>query len=148
MPIEEYKSSWSQHTGPGKYAAEISITNSAGQIVKNRYYGRGYIQLTWRDKYVALGKALGHGHEFEIDPTKVLEPETAYAIASLGMRDGLFRHGHTLFKYIHGNHRDYYNARYIINGDNQSTGLPDAADTIERYAIAFEALLLLSTQAT
>jgi hypothetical protein len=143
LPIEEDEALWSQSTGAGKYAEAITITDETGTSVTNRYYGRGYVQLTWPDKYRSLGQRLGLGRALEYHPEKALDADTAYAIASIGMREGLFRSPNTLEKYIHGAYCDYYLARYIINGDS-SPGKPDAADRIEKYAIAFECLMLLS----
>jgi len=140
LPIEEDPQLWQQHTDAGEYAEELTIKDETGASVKNRYYGRGYVQLTWQDNYRALGQRLGLGHALEYHPEQALDADTAYAVASVGMREGRFRKDQTLEKYIHGAYCDYYYARYIINGGNP----PDAADTIEKYAIAFECFMLLS----
>jgi hypothetical protein len=138
LPVEEDPASWGKHTGPTGYAREITVKDEAGHDHKNRYYGRGYVQLTWQDNYEKLGDRLGVGHDLEIDPEKVLEQNTAYKIASVGMREGLFRSSHKLSKYITGSACDYYSARNIINGNY------DSASDIEKYAIGFECLLGLS----
>jgi predicted chitinase len=143
LPIEEDPALWGQHVGPGQYAREITIKDETGANVTNRYYGRGYIQLTWQDNYRKLGERLGLERALEYHPENAMDSDTAYAIASIGMREGLFRHDtqnrvETLSRYIQGAFCDYHNARNIING------ALDAADEIEKYAIAFECLMLLS----
>lgn len=92
------------------------------------YYGRGYVQLTWRSNY----KLFGIDHE----PHKALEPATAYRIMSDGMRMGVFT-GKGLSDFIKGGKCDYYNARRIING-------LDCAAKVATYAVAFEKILSLS----
>lgn len=46
-----------------------------------RYYGRGIIQLTWKNNYRAYGEALGY--DFINHPDKVMEPEIAAKILAL-----------------------------------------------------------------
>lgn len=98
-----------------------------GQI----YYGRGYVQLTWRDNYAEMGRI------FEVDlvhnPDLTLNPSLAYRIMSYGMRHGSFT-GVGLKKYINADKCDYLNARKIING-------LDCAEMIAGYARAFEGML-------
>ena len=88
------------------------------------YYGRGYVQITWKDNYRKFG--------IEDEPDKALEPETAYEITSRGMREGLFT-GKQLSHYINGN-ADYFNARKIING-------LDKAGEIASIARSYESML-------
>ena len=152
QPIAEYKSLWSKSTDAGKYAAETSpkdltgktYNDSAGKPLKLRYYGRGYVQLTWMKNYRTLGGAIGQGDALVADPERALDPDTAYAIASLGMREGRFasdRAGKamSLPRFISGSYCKYRYARQIING-------MDRADEIAAYAVSFEALLLLASQ--
>jgi len=95
------------------------------------YYGRGYVQLTWKGNYKAMGRV------FNIDlvnqPDLALNPHTAYRIMSYGMRHGTFT-GVGLSRYIHGEICDYLNARRIINGT-------DVAEKIAGYAEKIEAAL-------
>lgn len=151
QPIEEYKSLWSKSTGKGDYAEEITPDDPAGtpykaadgKALKHRYYGRGYVQLTWLRNYRTLGAAIGQGEALVTAPDKALEPEVAYAIASLGMREGRFASDRagaamSLDRFINSEKCDYRLARQIING-------LDRADEIAGYAIAFECLLILSS---
>jgi len=128
-PIEEYG------RGAGhKYGQMEEMVGSDGIRYQNAYYGRGYVQLTWKDNYLAIGQELGMGDALALHPEKALEPEIAYRIMSLGMRKGTFT-GKSLSKYITGETVDYRNARKIINGLDQ-------ADRIAGYARRLETLLL------
>src|SRR5262249_61753455 len=53
------------------------------------YYGRGYVQLTWRENYIKMGEELGL--DLAHQPDLALNPRIAYDIASVGMRKGMFR---------------------------------------------------------
>lgn len=152
QPIPENKALWSKKTGAGEYAAEVSPTSptgatykdAAGKPVKHRYYGRGYVQLTWMKNYRALGAAIGRGDSLVENPELALDPDIAYAIASLGMREGRFASDRankpmSLPRFINGSYCKYKWARQIINGS-------DRDDEIAGYAIAFEGLMLLAAQ--
>ena len=104
-----------------------------GHSVSNIYYGRGFVQLTWRENYLALGEAIGRGRELEIHPGNALDPQVAYEVMSYGMREGTFT-GRSLAKYLNANGTDYLNARRIINGT-------DRAELIKGYAERFETML-------
>ncbi|MFT6910395.1 MAG: hypothetical protein ACJAS1_007124 [Oleiphilaceae bacterium] len=114
------------------------IRGKPGAIYKNVYYGRGYVQLTWDKNYKILGKALGIGDKLYINPDLALDPDIAYNITSLGMRDGIFT-TKKLSDYITANKVDYLNARRIINGT-------DEASKIAEYALLIEYLLRLAAQ--
>ncbi len=128
QPIEEF--------GKGKgrpYGVPVTVADADGTQYTNVYYGRGYVQLTWRKNYDQMGRALNMGNALVLHPEHALEPATAYQIMSLGMRKGMFT-GKSLASYIHDDVCDYLNARRIINA------LDRAAD-IQGYAQEFEALL-------
>ncbi len=128
QPIEEYGK------GAGHaYGSEVEVTDSAGRKSKHAYYGRGYVQLTWKKNYENMSQNLHMGETLLVHPEKVLEPEIAYKIMSYGMRHGSFT-GKKLSDYITGNTADYHNARRIING-------LDCAAKIAGYARAFLAAL-------
>lgn len=93
------------------------------------YYGRGYVQLTWRDNYAAMGRVFGL--DFMHEPELVMHPEIAYKIMSLGMRRGSFT-GAKLARYINAEGCDYVNARRIINGVDCATIIAGYASRIER----------------
>lgn len=95
------------------------------------YYGRGYVQLTWKDNYDQMGRVIGIN--LVSLPQLALDQATAYAIMSVGMRQGMFT-GVGLSRYIHGDTCDYVNARRIINGT-------DCAEKVAGYAATIERLL-------
>ena len=102
-----------------------------------KYRGRGFVQLTWKINYKKFTKVINE--DLITFPEKVLEIRTAVKIMLKGMRDGSFRAGHTLERYLGNSNRDYYHARYIINGD--VNGTPDKAEQFEDYAIKFERII-------
>jgi|SRR5579885_838886 len=103
------------------------------------YYGRGYIQLTWKDNYLKLGRLINQ--DLVNDPELACQPEIAYQIASLGMRQGLFT-GKSLNDYLNDQTpialeeicKAYIECRRIINGQ-------DSAATIAGLAVTFERIL-------
>jgi hypothetical protein len=103
---------------------------------ENAYYGRGYVQLTWWSNYAKAGVALSRGLDLLLNPELVKEPETAYAVMSLGMRTGFgFANRHKFAHFFSGKNRDYKHARKMVNG------MDHAAD-IAKLAEAFEKVLL------
>ncbi|MFM0341984.1 hypothetical protein [Paraburkholderia fungorum] len=60
--------------------------NKDKQYVKDGFYGRGWIQLTYRDKYVKAKKVIG-GDPVN-DPSIVKTPDNAYEILYRGMTEG------------------------------------------------------------
>jgi putative chitinase len=82
------------------------------------YYGRGFVQLTWRDNYARAD------HELELfaddclewHADNALEPPIAAAVMFKGMTEGWFC-GSALADYFNDHDDDPYNARDIINGD-------------------------------
>lgn len=111
LPIAEYGK------GSGK---KYGLPAANGQV----FYGRGYVQLTWAENYQAMGQALGI--DLYGNPDLAMNPDTAYAIISRGMRKGSFT-GVSLSRFITGDQCDFLNARKIING-------LDCADKIAGYA--------------
>jgi hypothetical protein len=131
QPIEEYGKG---HGRP--YGGKVKVTGSDGRQYFNVYYGRGYVQLTWKDNYEKMSNVLGLGDALLIDPAQALAPEIAYQILSYGMREGSFT-GKKLSDYIHDDSCDYKNARRIINGLDQW-------ERIKKYAEKLEAVLTQS----
>lgn len=102
------------------------------------FYGRGYVQLTWRSNYAKMGKAFG------LDLTsssaaadRVLEPQLAAKIMFKGMEDGLFT-GHKLADFFNPTTDDWKRARKIING-------LDCAEIIEMYSRKFYSAISYTT---
>lgn len=103
----------------------------ADRITGKAYYGRGYVQLTWKTNYKKASQAMGI--DFVNKPDLVMKPENAAFIMFQGMKDGWFT-GKGFSDYINDNQRDYWNARRIINGT-------DRAELIAGYAVRFESAL-------
>lgn len=77
------------------------------------YYGRGFVQITWKRNYEAFSKILGI--DLVKNPELALHIDIATEILIIGMVDGVFT-GHKLWKYINDDSRDFVGARRIVNG--------------------------------
>jgi predicted chitinase len=91
------------------------------------YYGRGLVQLTWKDNYAKYG--------LDKTPDKALEWESSLFVLFDGMTKGLFT-GKKLDDYINDNKRDYINARRIINGTDRAKEIAQIADAYRTALIA------------
>jgi hypothetical protein len=100
-------------------------------VTGQTYYGRGFVQLTWKRNYQRFAELLGL--DLVEDPGLALEPNTAFRVMSVGMIRGLFT-GKKLADYINDQKGDYVNARRIINA-------LDRAELIASYAKKFETVL-------
>ena len=100
-----------------------------------RYFGRGYVQLTWKGNYAKAGEELGV--DLVGDPDLALRPDIAAKILRHGMDEGWFS-GKRNSTYLPASgvatREQYMAARRIINGT-------DKADLVENYAQAFERAL-------
>lgn len=97
------------------------------------YYGRGYVQLTWRDNYARYTERLKKRFPERADridlvrePDQALDPEFALFILVDGFKTGAFT-GKKLTDYVNDYQTDFVNARRCINA-------LDRADTIARMA--------------
>jgi putative chitinase len=121
-PIEEYGKGVGQ-----PYGVKDPYT---GQT----YYGRGFVQLTWRDNYRHATEQLGLKGDADLEwhADQALEPQIASDVMFLGMADGWFRSDsqgkQTLGRYFSDIADDPYGAREIINGDKHI--VPDWANGI------------------
>lgn len=91
------------------------------------YYGRGYVQLTWKNNYEKYGKLLQKdlvGH-----PELALDSEIALFVLVHGFKTGTFT-GRTISDYIDAQKKDFRNARRCINGTDKA---PEIAAVAERY---------------
>ena len=111
MPIEEYG-----HGAGMSYGVPDPET---GQT----YYGRGFVQLTWRDNYKRATDELHLAGEYDLEwhAERALGPLIAAAIMFMGMAHGWFRSSdgkpETLSRYFNDDTDDPFEAREIINGD-------------------------------
>ena len=97
------------------------------------YYGRGYVQLTWKHNYVKFNEIL---HKFEVteadivaNPDMVLNTKVAAFILVYGMVHGSFT-GRKLDHYINDSKTDFIGARRIINGRDKAKHIAMLAEKI------------------
>jgi len=95
------------------------------------WYGRGYVQITWKANYTKAGERLNK--DLTSNPDVVLEPEVAVEILVRGMKEGWFT-GKRLSTFINEDKKDYVGARRIVNGT-------DKDELIAGYAQRYEASL-------
>ena len=116
-PIEEYG------RGAGRpYGVVDPETGKA-------YYGRGFVQLTWKQNYAAMGERLGI--DLVRNPELALDLTTATDIIYDGMSGGSFTGGRfSLPVFFNSERSDWYNARRIVNG-------LDRAQDVANYSLAF-----------
>ena len=91
------------------------------------YYGRGYVQLTWRANYQKMERVLGI--PLVETPDLALVPEHALQILYEGMIRGLFT-GHALADYFTASSTQWRNARQIVNGRDQAALIGDYAQRV------------------
>ena len=113
-PIEEY------NKGAGmKYGVPDPET---GQT----YYGRGFVQLTWRENYAKATKKLNltARDNLEWNADRALDLKIAADVMFRGMVEGWFRSKdglpENLPRYFNDDVDDPYEARGIINGDKDT----------------------------
>jgi hypothetical protein len=100
------------------------------------YYGRGFVQLTWKENYLKASKYFGK--DFVANPDEVMEPETSALILVVGMLEGWFT-GKALKDYIDDldesdkeDFLEFYNARRIINGMDKANDIAVLAEKYEK----------------
>lgn len=106
------------------------------------YYGRGYVQLTWKYNYEKAGVAVGAN--LVADPDLAMRADISAAVMLIGMTKGWFRGDsqgrHTLARYFGRGVDDPRGAREIINGKEYKivNGVRTLlADVIAKYHAAF-----------
>lgn len=109
------------------------------------YYGRGYVQLTWKSNYEKQDKKLGLKGELVKNADLALDPEIAKKVLFGGMADGDFT-GQCLDDHIIcvnpiTDDTDFYNARKIVNA-------LDRASDIKNYANKFAAAITHAARST
>lgn len=116
------------------------------------FFGRGYVQLTWETKRIpnyskatrelraqrselvaAFEKKTGQNFDLVKHPEQALDPLIAFGVMTLGMFEGWFT-GKKITDFIHGNVKNYTDARTVINGN-------DKAGAIAAHAVRFESIL-------
>jgi hypothetical protein len=91
------------------------------------YYGRGYVQLTWRKNYERFSRLLGM--DLVKDPDLVNRPHIGAAITVIGMTEGYFT-GRNLSYYLDEVPPDWVNARRVVNGTDKASEIAATAQRI------------------
>lgn len=123
QPIREY--------GRGKNRKYGAADPETGQV----YYGRGFVQLTWRDNYAKMSKLVKA--DLVANADLALRPDYASIIMFEGMIRGSFT-GKKLETYFSPSAEDWVNARRIINGT-------DKANAIAAYGKSYYAAISHTT---
>ena len=108
------------------------------------YYGRGYVQLTWKNNYDRADRELGLGGRLSQNLDLAMDPAIAAKIMVKGMQEGWFcadksGNRHSLARHVPANGKpasldQFTSARRIINGT-------DKAGKIAGEALKFQAAL-------
>jgi hypothetical protein len=90
---------------------------------RQTYYGRGDVQLTWRDNYAEATTKLGLTGDDDLvwHPVKALDPKISADVMFYGMSEGWFT-GKALKRYFSSHINDPVAARAIINNDVSKNG--------------------------
>lgn len=121
----------------GYYLGEAAAKRHQRKLRYYPYYGRGYVQLTWKSNYEVAGKAFGV--DLVNNPNRAMEPEIAYKSLTVGLMRGWY--GSKLTAHINARETDYVNARRCVNK-------LDKAGLIAGYARSFEKILKDSATTT
>lgn len=81
------------------------------------YYGRGYVQLTWKFNYQGYSKILGI--DLVKNPDRAMEPAIACFVLVHGFKEGIFT-GRKITDYIRPGKTDPIGARRCINGTDKA----------------------------
>lgn len=89
------------------------------------YYGRGYVQITWRKNYERAGREIGV--DLVGDPDLALRPDVAFQILYRGMMSGWFT-SKKLSDYINSSRVDFVQARRVVNGLDRAQDIAALAE--------------------
>lgn len=81
------------------------------------YYGRGYVQLTWKFNYKRYSEILGI--DLVANPDRAMEPAIACFVLVHGFKHGVFT-GKKITDYIRQGKTDFVGARRCINGTDKA----------------------------
>jgi predicted chitinase len=113
-PLEEYGK------GSGRpYGRPDPTTGKA-------YYGRGFVQLTWKSNYQKYSRILNA--DLVNHPEKACDPSVALFVLVHGFKTGAFT-GRRLEQYICQGKTDFFNARRCINGLDCAVKIASLAQT-------------------
>lgn len=107
------------------------IYGIADKVTGHAYYGRGFVQLTWKGNYAKMSKVVGV--DLVNNPDLALDMKISTQILFHGMIHGSFT-GKKLSDYFNAKKEDWIGARRIINGT-------DKANLIAEYAKQYYAAI-------
>ncbi|MCA6559021.1 MAG: hypothetical protein IM583_21010, partial [Pseudanabaena sp. M114S2SP2A07QC] len=87
------------------------------------YYGRGYVQLTWKANYQTFSEITGL--DLVSNPDLAMQPDTALFILVYGLKHGIF--GAKLEDYVRQDKTDYFHARRGVNILDHAADIADIA---------------------
>ena len=88
------------------------------------YYGRGYVQLTWKNNYEKYGRMLSL--DLVNEPDLAMRPGVALFVLIHGFKTGAFT-GRKITDYIDETKTDFIKARRCINGSDRAHEIADIA---------------------
>ncbi|HSI41138.1 MAG TPA: glycoside hydrolase family 19 protein [Xanthobacteraceae bacterium] len=125
QPIKEYG-------GPSYYMKMYDVSGARPTLARKmghtavgdgkRYFGRGFVQLTWKVNYRKASTKLGF--DFVANPDAVMDPKHATQILFVGMIEGWFT-GKKLGDYFSKTAKNWVGARRIINGTDKANLIAD-----------------------
>lgn len=89
------------------------------------FYGRGFVQLTWKNNYEKYSKLLGV--DMVKDPDLAMNNNVALFVLVHGFKTGTFT-GRKITDYINPNKSDFLNARRCINGMDKASKIAALVD--------------------
>lgn len=102
------------------------------------YFGRGYVQLTWKENYQRASKVFGV--DFVKHPDLVKDPVYALPILFVGMNDGWFG-PKGLDEYIDGKDESDSEDLREFKAARRTVNIQDKAEAIGKIALIFERAL-------
>ena len=93
-------------------SSQTELYNLQNRYWASGYFGRGFVQLTWKGNYQKMSRVLGV--DFVNQPELAMEPTYAARILVYGMMKGSFT-GLALGNFINENGQDFYKARQVVN---------------------------------
>ncbi|WP_052596118.1 glycoside hydrolase family 19 protein [Aureispira sp. CCB-QB1] len=121
-PIEERRAS----------ATQVDVYNQQNEYWSTGYYGRGFVQLTWKGNYSKMSDFLGVN--LIDNPHLALDKKYAARILVYGMMNGSFSgKKKKLSDYINEQEQDYYNARNTVNGTDRAERIKNYTLNLQQY---------------
>ena len=92
--------------------SQTELYNRQNQYWSSGYFGRGFVQLTWKENYQKMARVFRV--DFINQPDLALQPTYAARILVYGMMQGSFT-GLALKDFINAKRQDFYKARQVVN---------------------------------